>query len=62
MAHRNAPQPIEDRPTRRFDLRAPEVRRMFDEAAIAEAVREVDPAASPIAELRAWAAGLAASW
>ena len=58
----NKPQPIQDRPTRRLDLRTPEVRRIFDEAAIAEVMQQVDPAHNPVRELRAWAGSLAATW
>jgi len=58
----NAPQPIHDCPTKRFDVRAPTLARMFAEADIAEELRRVDFTRDVRSELRQIAASLAVIW
>ena len=58
----NAPKPIHDRPTKRFDVSAPTITRMFAEADIAEELTRVDFTRDVRAVAREIAASLAVMW
>jgi hypothetical protein len=58
----NAPQPIQDCPTKRFTVSEPAIARMFAEADIAEELRRVDFTRDIRSELRQIAASLAVMW
>lgn len=58
----NAPRVVQDCPTKRFDVSAPAVARMFAEADIADVVLRVDFTRDMRAELRQIAASLAVMW